>query len=770
MKLYRYCLITALLSICIASLPALADNSNSNKPGEAINLSPASLKTTIEGFVLDESGSGVSGVEIVVPQKSLTVKTSHSGYYKVVVTGKGALHIEAYKSGYLPASTDMFKLGSGSILTIPKLVLQKSPLEEVVVTGTATPKLYRETPVKTAVASKLEIEKKGAVSLADSLEIMTGVRVEDNCQNCNFTQVRINGMEGKYSQILVNGLPVVSALAGVYLLEQVPANMIDKLEVVKGGGSALYGGNAVAGVVNVITKEPQKSGSRFSLMQEAISGAPNSVLNFNTDYVSKNLNTAATFYTNYQRRQAMDYDDDDFSDLGELTNLSIGSKFNHYFNTINGKLKASFNVIIEDRRGGNKLDQPEHFADIAESIRTRRADLGIGWEQTLDTASTLKFEGSFSYTKRNSYYGAEQDPNAYGSTTNPVFYGTLVYTNMQDHRHGIVAGVSFRSDSIKDLAPAYNRVIDETYTDLGLFIQDEIELIHDKASLLVGVRGDKHSEVEKMIFSPRASLLYNGLKNLTVRATYSTGFRAPQVFDEDLHITQVGGEGQLIVNREGLNEEKSSSFTIGFDYGKSSVNRLYQFSLNGFYNRLNGAFALEEIEPQPNARVFERFNSEGASVYGIEVEAGYKAAGKFEFFTGWTFQTSRLDEPEPDFNSKKMFRSPDVYGSARLDITLGKLGNLRTEMSYTGSMKVPHFAGYIDEDRLEESPSFTVFNLSFSKTLGKSNRRAITLTGSVYNIFDRYQKDLDKGVYRDAGYIYGPRLPRTFRLGLRYSF
>ena len=172
-------------------------------------------------------------------------------------------------------------------------------MEEIVVTGTSTPKLYNEAPVKTFVASKNRIEKRGAISLADSLEIITGVRVENKCQNCNFTQVRINGMEGKYSQILVNGQPVISALAGIYALEQLPSNMIEKLEVVKGGGSALYGGNAIAGVINVLLKEPLKSGNRLSFAQEFINDNPNSVFNFNNDYVSKNMNKKVSIILPY---------------------------------------------------------------------------------------------------------------------------------------------------------------------------------------------------------------------------------------------------------------------------------------------------------------------------------------------------------------------------------------------------------------------------------------------------------------------------------------
>jgi len=225
---------------------------------EAVPGSQNQQKLVLEGCIVDVDGNAVPGCDVIIPGKNIAVKTSKTGRFVVVLTGSGMVHIEVYKSGFLPVSTKPFKCGGYTTLKHLDITLQSSPLEEVVVTGTLTPKLYRETPVKTAIASKKDIEKKGAISLADSLEIITGVRVENNCQNCNFNQVRINGMEGKYSQILIDGLPIVSALAGVYVLEQIPANMIERLEVVKGGGSPLYGSNAVAGVVNVITKKTPK--------------------------------------------------------------------------------------------------------------------------------------------------------------------------------------------------------------------------------------------------------------------------------------------------------------------------------------------------------------------------------------------------------------------------------------------------------------------------------------------------------------------------------
>jgi len=738
---------------------------------ESVKIDKNKYKKSIEGLVVDGDGNGVFDATVILIEKNIVVQTSRTGRFVIEFLGGGALHLEISKPGFLPHATEFFSPGKKVHLKLPRITLLTSPLEEVVVTGTATPKLYREAPVKTAVATKKTIEKKGAQNLADSLELFTGVRVENNCQNCNFTQVRLNGMEGKYTQILLNGLPVFSALAGVYGLEQIPAEMVEKIEVVKGGGSALYGGSAVAGVVNVMLKEPVHSGTVLSLQQGVIyQDTPDTLFNIHNDYVSKDLNSRASSFARYQRRDPMDYNDDGFSDMGELTSLAIGTNFSHFFPKINGKLNLNADVIYEDRRGGNLFDFPPHFADIAEAIRTHRIDAGIGWEQVFGKTAVLKLNQAFSYTKRNSYYGADQDPNAYGLTKNPVHYVDLTYNHIAFKRHDLLAGVSFRSDKLQDSAPAYDRYIDDIYTNWGFFVQDEMTVAKNVLNLLAGIRIDKHSEIGTVIPSPRLSLIFKGIKNLALRATYSTGFRAPQIFDEDLHITQTGGEGMLIVNSGDLKEERSNGFSAGLDFGRQSNGRVFSFSLGGFYTRLTDTFTLREIASTDNARVFERFNGAGAKVYGLEVEAGLIIAGVLDLSTGWTFQRSRYDEPEPDFDSEDFFRTPEVYGFVRLDWELTRTIDIIADCSYTGSMKVPHYAGAIEADRLETSDPFFVIDLSVTKEIGFINGSRMTLTLTVLNVLDEYQQDLDRGMYRDAGYVYGPRLPRTFRIGLKYRF
>ncbi len=739
------------------------------QPGQDTEFNPEKYNKTIEGIVLDKNNNSIKDAEVFIYEKNISTRTNKSGKFLFKIKGGGSFHIDVYKEGYLPYSTKISRIAKRAHIIIPDIILTRSFIEQIVVTGTGTPKLYRETPVKTFIASKDMIEKSGAQSLADSLELVTGVRIEDNCQNCNFTQVRINGMEGKYCQILINGMPVVSALAGVYALEQIPANYIESLEVVKGGGASLYGGSAIGGVVNVILKEAETSGAHLSVIQGFINNKPNTNVNFNYDYVAPNPYTKASFFSTYQRREPIDYNGDDFSDLGELTNLSIGSNFSHYFKKISGKLHITFSAIKEARRGGNKFDLPEHYADIAESIETRRIDISAGWEQTFSKVSILKINSAYSYTKRKSYYGAEQDPNAYGDSVNPVFFGEIRYYNFSLSGHDVIMGGSFKSDGIEDRAPAYDRMINERYTDLGVYLQDEINL-NDTWKILIGARGDKHSEISRMIFSPRTSISFSGVKDLTFRLTFSTGFRAPQVFDEDLHITQVGGEGMIIRNRDELKEEKSYSLTFGIDFGRQIKNKLFQFSLSGFYNRLNDVFTLDEVESGENYMVMERFNSDGAKIFGIELEAGFKIADTFEIFTGWTYQRSEYDTPEPDFDSKKMFKAPELFGNLRIEWNIKKFLSINAEMTYTGSMKVPHYAGYIPDDILENSDPYTVINISLNKKIYMSTKQSLIFTVSVMNILDNFQKDLDKGIYRDAGYMYGPRFPRTFRFGIKYNF
>jgi outer membrane receptor for ferrienterochelin and colicins len=288
--------------------------------------------------------------------------------------------------------------------------------------------------------------------------------------------------------------------------------------------------------------------------------------------------------------------------------------------------------------------------------------------------------------------------------------------------------------------------------------------------LLSGLRLNKHTALNHLVLTPRLSLLANLTRELTWRTTFSTGFRAPQVFDEDLHITQVGGEGMMIVNSPDLKEESSYSFTTGFDYGRQYGRYNLQFSLEGFYTRLANTFILHEISGTENTRLMERINGSGAKVYGISAVVGLGFDRRVAFNSGLTIQNNLLDEPESEFNSREFFRTPKVYGYASLEYKNERWLNAEFSVEYTGSMKVPHYAGYILSDRLETTDPFWVVNLKFNRKVELKTGDSFNFLAGIFNLFDSYQKDLDLGADRDSGYVYGPSKPRTFYAGLEYSF
>jgi len=720
----------------------------------------------IRGFVKDWDQNPVHKAFVLIPELNRSAETDELGKFEIRQVPAGTYHVEVYAQGYLDYYSDPFVLESNKLSY--QVILIKKLTKEIVVTATRTPKLYDETPVKTEVITREEIEKKEATNLAETLCQTTGVRVENNCQNCNFTQVRINGMEGKYTQILIDSSPVVSAMTGVYGLEQIPAEMLHTIEIVKGGGSALYGGNAVAGVINVLTREPQENRTSLKFHQESIYGKPFTNLGFHSSLVSKNLNTKTYLFANYQKRDPVDLNEDSFSELGTLSNTSFGLNFYNYFSKLDGNLKLGFFRIFEERRGGDLFALPPHETNTTEWAKTDQIGLSSEWNHYLSDKAHYCLSFSLVDAQRNTYYGSHKDPNAYGNTINPLmfFNGQL---NYQLAGHIISVGVQYKRDKIKDEATGYDRTIEDVYHESGYFIQGDFK-ISKALTLLTGMRLNKHSAIENIIVTPRFSILAKITRDLSFRTSFSTGFRAPQVFDEDLHITQVGGEGMMVVNSPDLKEEKSYSITSGLDYGKQIKRSLIQLSLEAFYTQLSNTFVLHEISRIENARILERINSSGSRVYGLSFEFGLVLGPKFSLASGWTYQQSELDEPEPDFNSREFFRTPNFYGFASISYDNDRLISAELSLEYTGSMKVPHYTGYIENDRLELTEPFWVLNTKLRKPINITEDCLISAFIGVHNLLNSYQKDLDKGVDRDSGYVYGPTKPRSFFTGLEFSF
>ena len=649
--------------------------------------------------------------------------------------------------------------------------------DEVVVSANRNEVSRKAAPVVVNVMSAKLFETVNSTDLAKSLNFQSGLRVENNCQNCGFPQVRINGLEGPYSQILINSRPIISALSGVYGLEQIPVNMIERVEVVRGGGSALFGANAVGGTINIITKDPINNSFQVASTMSNMNGKSwEQYMGGNVSLVAKDNSYGIALYETYRNRNPYDADGDGFSELGKLNMNTFGMRAYYrpnYFSRIN----VEYHTTNEFRRGGNKFNLQPHEADITEQTKHIINSGGVSDDRYWGEKHKMSVYGSVQHTDRNSYYGAQKDMNAYGKTNDLTWVVGGMYVGNMDRclfaPATFTGGVEYQSNSLHDVMTGYHRDMQQDVRIAGGFVQNEWRL--NRWTMLVGARLDKHNLIDHPIFSPRVNFLYKPSDNLQARLTYSTGFRAPQAYDEDLHVTAVGGEGVQIRLADGLREERSNSFSGSVDWSFPMGHWQSNILLEGFYTDLHHVFVLEDIgEDQNGDKIKERRNGSGAKVYGVNLDAKVAHGREAQLQLGFTVQRSRYNraevwtsEGEEEQTTKRMPRTPDYYGY--FTFTSAPLKNFDFSLSgtYTGKMIVPHMAGYIEKSRMEHTPQFMDLNLKLNYTFVLKDHIKMQVNGGVQNIFNSFQKDLDKGEFRDAGYFYGPTQPRTYFVGIK---
>tara|TARA_B100001093_G_scaffold355191_1_gene339777 strand:+ start:483 stop:2570 length:2088 start_codon:yes stop_codon:yes gene_type:complete len=661
-------------------------------------------------------------------------------------------------------------------------------LDNIVVTGTKTPKIKTNSAVIINLINSNTINNVQACNLSESLSFQTGLRVENNCQTCNYTQLRINGMSGGFSQILINGRPTFSPLMGLYALEQFPSNMIDKIEIMKGGGSTLYGSSAIGGTVNIITRIPKKNSSQIEFFNTIIDNQSNDYsLSANSSIVSESKLSGLSLFLNKRERDYYDNNNDNYSEIPYLNNISFGANL-FFIPSDNKKLNINFNKIYEYRYGGEMLkNTPAYIANQAEERRHNIFVGNIDYELYFNNYnSSLISYYAYQNTDREHYTGIKPEPNTNEFNSfllNPPYGNSNVETINSgfqlNHTLGkkysnntLSLGIDLLYDKVFDEIPSYNYLINQISKDIGMFLQSDWE-INEKVILLTGIRTDFHNYIDKSIFSPRASILYKYDKRLQFRFGYGTGFRAPQALDTDLHIAFSGGGLSRVILSPELIEETSKSYNISVNYDKGQENFIAGFTIDLFYNILENSFILQPIGEDEIGEIFEKQNGQGAKVKGINLETRINFDNIIQFEGGYTIQSSRHDNPVQYINGingiKDFIRTPNKYGYAILNYSKSSFSTTLS-YKYTGSMKIPHFAGSINQviDEVIDSESFDNLSLKLSYTHQIKTNSLDAYIG-IKNIFNNYQNDFDIGKNRDSNYIYGPVLPKSLYLGFKYS-
>ncbi|MBR5807528.1 MAG: TonB-dependent receptor, partial [Alistipes sp.] len=499
-----------------------------------------------------------------------------------------------------------------------------------------------------------------------------------------------------------------------------------------------------------------------------------------------------TIYGQNRMRDAYDHDHDGFVEIPVIKSQTIGTQA--YIKTsAYSKLTLDYHATNEYRRGGDKLDLPPHEAMIAETTDHLINSGGLSFEGTSkNSRHRYSVFASAQATNRDSYYGADMDPNAYGKTKGVTAVAGAQYL-YRLNIFELTTGLEYSYDYLFDNPIGY---VAQGYTSMqtkqhihnaSVFAQGEFKF--NKWGFLAGGRFDNwYSASAKKylpIVSPRVTLRYNPIHDINLRATYGSGFRAPQAFDEDLHILVVGGERTRIRLADDLKEERSHTFTVSSDmyhtFGRVQTNLLVE----GFATILNDVFALRDTgyTGEDGATIKERYNGSGATVMGLNIEGKVAYAPWVEASAGVTLQRSKYKSPEAwseDESVEKatnMFRSPNVYGY--FTISSQPVKNFKIDLSgnYMGRMYVEHFAGGIlpdgstlEKDRIERTKSFFDLGVKLSYDFKIWKTIGLQINAGVRNILNSYQRDFDRGPSRDSGYIYGPSLPRSVFVGAKLSF
>ena len=661
-------------------------------------------------------------------------------------------------------------------------------LRQVVVTATQHATTRSEAPTAVGVIDGAQMETVTAANLGEALSFSTGLRVENTCQNCGANEVRINGLGQAYSQILIDSRPVNSALAGVYLLDQLPTALIDRVEVLRGGGSALYGSNAIAGVINVITREPRSNGASVGNTTHLIGGRSLNVSNtFNATVVSDDHRAGLSVFGHNRQRNPYDRNGDGYSEIGKLNGRMVG--FRGYLRTSDfSKLNIEYHNIHDFRRGGDRSDLPSPLAHISEGGEHDINSANLKWDWL--PASGIRHASVFAsvqHVDRQSYYGEREDTEpigtAYGYTKGlTVNYGAL-YSRHFDMLlfmpAEFTAGVEHTLDRLNDHTIDSPDTLHQYIGILSAYLQNEWK--SNRWSILVGGRVDKHSMVDAPVVSPRLNLRYTPADHLALRAGYASGFRAPQVYDEDLHVGAVNGELYRITNAADLRMERSHSVNASADLCFHIGSLEADLLVEGFYTRINDAFVNELLFSDTTSGYlhYERRNADGAEVKGVNVEFTVSPIETMRMQLGGTWQSSlytgRGKEWEEGQYERRMERTPDLYAYLTGTYTLVKHLQLAATGTFTGPMLVYHSVpddakhGGGSEVHKEITPSFLDLSLKAAYSIPFGERTELELSVGVQNILDSYQRDLDSGPERDAQYIYGPTLPRTLFFGAKLT-
>lgn len=703
----------------------------------------------ISGNIVNSSNKSIEKAIIIIPEANISIESDKNGFFEIILSKGVICHIEIYKEGYLPYSSEKLNLSGDIKLNI---TLMEKIKEEVVVTATKTEIPLKDVPIRTELINSNQIQEATGKSVYDIINSYgIGVWVQQSCANCNFTEIRIQGLESGYTQILIDGQPIFSGLANIYGLQQMKNEAIQQIEVVKGSSSSLYGSQAIGGVVNIITKEP----------------TPEPEANFSFTYGSYNsydLSGLASFRKNIfgfsasaQKSKSDFYDqnNDLFSDKVMSDALNLSFKTNIYLFKDLHKVSLFARYIDELRQGGYLPTINDPYALLSEHISTGRYEYGISYQAILKNKNLLKINTTATYHKR----WATSLSRPFNSKEKNK-YGEIQYTHsLADDKHRLTTGFSYTKEKINEVINSIPQE-EKNATTYGLYVQDEFQA-NKNTIIVAGIRYDqiKSLYIDTSAINPRLGVRWVANPKVTIRASIGKGFKVPYLFSENLHLCSCA---PLIYNPGNLKPEKSLSFNISTEYHHENLS----LEANLFRTNIEDKIYFTK-KGAPPGYDFIFTNGSGAYTQGIEIQNSANLTSAATFKLGFTFASAQYKELQDYYigTSKKIMRNP-LYSALVSFIYYSERYNAKLESicHITGTMYLENYV----VKHIDKTPAFATFDLKIQKMLYKNHLSAALELNNIFNYTQevRYTPLQEQG----AAYIYAPLTGRSIHASIKLNY
>jgi len=731
-----------------------------------LNLFAQALTGDIQGRVLS-GGEAVGFVTIGLIGTTQGTYTNEQGYFELKPTAAGTYQLQVSAVGYQRVIKIVVVKEEDVTVNI-NLVKSEQALEEVVVTGNLKETFAKLSPVHIAVYTPKLFQKNPTPSIFEALQMVNGVQPQLNCNVCSTGDIHINGMEGPYTMITLDGMPIVSSLASVYGLSGIPNSLVQRIEIIKGPASTLYGSEAVGGLINIITKNPADA-PKLSADVMATSHQE-----FNADVALKaQVKKAHTLIGinafNFSNRR--DVNHDNFTDITLQKRISVFNKWS-LSRPDNKVANLAARYLYEDRWGGEMQWGPAFRGSdsiYGESVYTSRVEL-IGAYQ-LPVAEPVTWQFSFNSHGQNSAYG-----NTLFRAKQNIFFSQFLW-NKQLLRHDVLMGLPFRFTFYDDNTPGTSQKSGKNQPQRiylpGIFVQDEIKNT-EKLTSLFGLRYD-YNFTHGGIFSPRASFKLAPNERDIFRLNLGNGYRLVNLFTEE-HAALTGA--REVVVQDNLQPERS--WNASLNYQKFIDRPTGYLTLDGslfytyFTNRIIGDFLSD-----PNKIIYNNLagyaisrglnlNLDWAFTFPLKINAGATLMDVYAVQESETGGTQKVPQ----------LHAPKVSGTYAVSYTFNKAG---LTLDYTGRLYGPMFLPVLENDfRPEKSPWFALDNFQVAKKLP----HGLELYGGLKNLynflprdplmrpFDPFDKNVDvdnpNNYTFDTAYNYASMQGRRSFIGLRW--